>query len=738
MKGSPRWAELKSSSVKRFPEADITLRDWRSSEVQAIIESSPARKSGKKKKKKQQQVQQPLQEQPDYMRHQMQKLVELLDKSWDNFYVQKLEAHVYDAKNEEFLEISVASSFSKYLVQQSWLPSTLSASSDDNSLCKGSELFSQNSAVLRRLLHNHAPFLDANLQSVEFLKHLKVRSSITRLELLNYLVTWSSQGPQFNTSIDHMIRVYSYLLDNPDYNEMDVISGKFTEESSSLVFVPDKYDETVPLSDSVDGHFISIHDACWMDLTAVLYNKQKFNWSKLPETLPKILSLHYSSCIQLQKLLGSVGLRSEPLAKTYLVLLNFNSSLGARPEADHVRDFTNVVFHLVKQYEDGVISEGYLQSNLKNLKVFPSHHHVWVTLKDCVLEDDDSKFAKMFRKVEDVHFLQWSSKLAEGGKRRDIVAEEKSAFLSLFKIPKLSAEVHTLVDHGRDVTSMEELKTKISLWIPLIQKFLFHNCHEQYCRLVQSGISEDLKRLQVFCAQELKCLYYIDHGEKRYFSPEPTPKPCALEKDASGIPTIFVSEKKKDKPPTFLISPLSELFMDGVDNEEATKIGEFFNQLFMDLPESQDEVDEMGKGFHLSEIPDEETPWIVPVLMKAQDDGPDDIDSDDHDEFLESQEEPVNEVDCHEGSKPVTSWPPRSAVEPSPSHKRPNLEPGSIVRRPESLSDDVVGEKEVREMREKHLIPPAEGAGIGREGLESHEETSSKQGNVFPDCMSPL
>ncbi len=296
--------ELAKSSIKRFPECDITLHDWQSSEVKAIIESFPEKKSSKKKKKKQQQP--PLHEQPDYKRGQMQKLVELLDKNWDNFYSQKLEAHVYDAKNDQFLEITVPSSFSKYLVQQPWLPSTIQPSSGDRFLYKGSELYNQSSTEVQKLLHTHAPFLDAKLQSAEFMKHLKIHSSISRLHLLEYLVAWSKMasaqssegGKGFSTSMDHMIAVYSFLLENAGQDVID----KFTEESSSLIFVPNRLDKSIKSSDDVDGRFISVHDACWMDPTSVLYKKQELNWSSLPETLPKVLSLHYIHISQLKEL----------------------------------------------------------------------------------------------------------------------------------------------------------------------------------------------------------------------------------------------------------------------------------------------------------------------------------------------------------------------------------------------------------------------------------------------------
>ena len=727
MQGSSKWKDLASSSIKRFPEADITLRDWQSSEVKAIIESLPEKK---KKKKKQMQPQ----EQPDYKKGQMKKLAELLDKNWDNFYSQKLEALVYDAKNDQFLEISVASSFSKYLVQQPWLPSTLQSSSE-KVLCKGSELFSRQSVEVKNLLHTHAPYLDASLQSIKFLEHLKVRSSISRLQLLDYLVMWSKGDSKeentFFTSIDHMIKVYSHLLENTSYEELIAIKERFTEESSSLIFVPDRFDKMIPSSDDVEGHFVSVHDVCWMDPTTVLYNKQKFNWS-LPEGLPRILSLHYEIKPQMKDVFAMVGINKEPLVKALLVLLEYNSSLGARPEIENIRDFTSVVLHLARQCEEGIIDSRYLHSNLRGMKVFPSHHHVWVTAKDCLLDNDDPRLATTFGKVDKVHFLQWP---VTGRRENMQTQEDKEAFLKLCNIPKLSTKVCTRIDHGKALMNMDELKAKVALWIPLIQRFLYNHYLEQYNRLVLNGITEKLKRLQVHCAEELKCLYYIEHDKEhnkdkeRFVSPEPTPKNSALEYDISGIPIIYVSERKKDKPPTYLLSPLCDFFMDSLEDLDKKSFREFLSQLLSDLPVDKQEVDEFSREYQLPELGDGEAEWVIPIEVKNI--AIEEESLSESDESEEVQEEGMVMED-HEGNKAVTSWPPRAAVEPSSSHKKSGTEARNV--KVERSSEDVVGEKEVKEMREKHLVSVG---GVGSEDTEStsfkeqSQEQHSQQGQFF-------
>ena len=316
MKGSPQWKDLAESSVKRLPDIDLNLKDWQSSEFMAIVNSASKKD-------------------PISQRNQMKQLADVLDKNWDSLYGHRLETHVYNAKNNEFLEISVPSSFSKSLVQQAWLPSTLPVhSANPKVLFRGSELFNGASNRIKSLLHTHAPYLDVNLQSGKFLAHLKVRSTISRDDLLNWLVSWSdtahdSDDETFYTSIDHMCSVYCYLLEEDSQDIVD----KLTDDTPPLIFVPSRYDEGINSCDTVSGRFLSIHDVCWMDPTSVLYAKQKHNRS-LPDVLPRVLSLHYK--YQMQETFKEIRIREAPPIRTYVVLLKYISSLSVEPDQENM------------------------------------------------------------------------------------------------------------------------------------------------------------------------------------------------------------------------------------------------------------------------------------------------------------------------------------------------------------------------------------------------------------------
>lgn len=716
LKGSPRWKELEKSSVKRLPDVDCTLKDWQSSEFKAIVDSA-------------------LKKDQTHQKNQMMNLAELLDKDWDGLYAQRLETHVYDAKSDRFLEITVPSSFSKYLVQQAWLPSTLPIhSANSKVLYRGSELFNRASNRIKSLLHTHAPYLDASVQSNKLLAHLQVRNSITRDDLLQCLISWSTTAAtrdsgKFRTSIDHMCGVYSFLLEDSGHDGSAIVDN-FADES--LVFVPNRYDEDTRTSDDVEGRFLSIHNVCWMDPASVLYVKQKYN-RPLPDSLPRVLSLHYTDGRhQMQSIFQQVGINKTPVIRTYVVLLKYISSLSVEPEVEHMRDFTSIVTYLVRACADHREHLPYLTNNLKGVKVFPSHRHMWVSLSECLIENDDTKLAKTFGKVESVHFIQWPAKLVH---RETLETQEnREEFLRICSIPKLSEEVRTQIYHGGSSTPMEDLKAKISLWVPLIQKYLLSYCKDQYDRLLTNGIVEHLSRLQVFSTPELKCLYYIEHEGHNLESPDPAPRICALEIDASAIPTIYVAERKKDKTPTFLLEPLMKLFAHGVEEDEESEIRKFLSRLLSDLPESAEDVDELAQEYQLSPLSDSEEEWVVPLPRRPQVEEEEEEEESSSDEGSveeggESRERGVaGEVDGRDEDRPMTCWPPKAAIDPAPSsHKRRDAERSGAGANQSSVYAGSIGEEELREVRKKHSL----------ESEQAPKLTETHRGNAPPRQGGP-
>ena len=703
--------------MKRLPEMDCTLRDWQSSELKAIVDSV-------------------LNKNPDYQQTQMRKLAELLDRDWDKLHTHRLEALLYDASNESYLEISIPSSFSKFLSQESWLPSLPRSHSVESQkvLYRGSELFHARSTHVQHMLHTHASYLLAELASAEFLKHLRVQTTISREDLLGYLVLWSKKADRdecgFRTSIDHMCHVYDYLLSEPSSEICDT----FTDESSSLVFVPSRYDEGIQKHEDVEGQFLSVRDVCWMDPTTALYMKQKFN-RPLPDTLPKVLSLHYHHKSQLKEAFERVYVNNHPPVKTYLVLLKYISTRTVQPEAEQVQDFTSIALHLHQACEEGRITKGYLISNLKGLKVFPSHHHVWVTPGDCLLENDDPKLAKIFTKVDDVHFLLWPTRVTDSRHMRDgnhDTREACQAFARLCDIPKLSTRVCTAIDHGGMAMPINNLKERLSLWLPSIQQFLFQNCKGQYDRLVQSNIAGKLFKLQVLSVLDLKCLYYIEHEDTRLMGQDRVPKPCALELDDEvGMAVIYVTEKKINKEPLYLREPLMKLFASDADELELYEFKGFLDQLFSDLPEDEEDTQYLSEDLQLAPLSDEEEKWVISLPVKSP------VVEESSSESEYSEEEPLDVTDAKETAagtekqedseepRRMTSWPPKAAIDPTPKPQGKqdprNPQAAAGEKSSERSGADVIGDADLQEMRKKHLLE-----GEGPEEVENRSQVGGR------------
>ena len=744
--------------MKRLPDTSYTLRDYQSTEVETIVASVSHRE-------------------PDYQRKKMQVLAELLDSHWEGRHSNQLEALIYDSKNEAYLEASTASSFSKFLVHQNWLPPKILSEgvlryheatcngSNPPVLYKGSQLFSTCSRDIKSLLHIHVPYVDADLQCSEFMKHLKIQDSITKSDLLERLICWSEtsqqDGVKFCTSVQHMSAVYEYLLGSGTYHrqqgfgyedEIETIRKHFTDDEVPLIFVPSKHsvkDGGRVISDNVEGEFLSVHGVCWMDPTSVLYNRQKFNWS-LPGILPKILSLHYDRNECLKSAFDSVNVRHSPNIASLIAVLEYNSSLSSNPDKDTVKDFTSVVLHLVEACREQKQGETYLLTHLRNAKVFPSHKDMWVNLNDhCVLDNDDASMAKLFSKTDRVHFLQWPAKLTvekktsnfnERNQQRN-TKENREEFLRFLQIPTLSAKVSVLVDPGGSAEQMIDLKEKLSLWLPLLQKFLKENCPIQYTRYTSKevDIGTKLRRLQILAVPDLKCQHFIEHeGERLMMSSKPMEKTCEF--DDTVMPVIYVASKKKLKNPGYLCDSLLKLFMmDNAPEAEESSFRDFLRELFMDPPSTPEEIEEMATERGLSALSDEDEEWAVTLPLRHQVSVQEVVDED----LMEE-----NEASCFsnaasgeqvpEEPRALTSWPPRAAVDRSSSNRNSRAPSDVSTDQHSTLTrDDVIGEEDIREMRKKYIDGDSEG-GKNAEGSEDSGTQRKEERRSFVEDTERL
>ena len=641
---------------------------------------------------------------PSHYQHtQMKRLAELLDESWDIEYKHYLEAQVFDENNEKYLDATTASSFHQFIVQQAWLPPADNSSvMESKSLYSGQELF-DSTRQIQSLLHTHVPYIGANLKNQDFVNCLRVRRSVTLDDLTGYLLKWAKQSAEndtpFQTSVEHMSRVYVYLKEESEgcgnrYNyvaessEPRNLIDAFREEK--LIFVPDKYQES-SITQIVSGRFHSIHSVCWSDHSTVLYTRQKYSLS-LASNLPKVLSLYYGRQEDQQKLnvynqlkqaLIHFGVPETPRVGSYITLLKYIGTLSHHPEPEHIRDFTSIAFELVRLCNaDSTVTADYIYSNLKNAKIFPTKSQVWVSLQECLLEDDDKNIAKCFDKSDQVFFIHWPDEIGTRRSRRGqgwhqniqniANQKDKEEFVKICQIAKLSSKVSPRVDFEGAASPVDKVKAQLSRWIVVIQRFIVANCNELYQQLQKDGIRNKLLTLQVFSVMRLSCRYFIEHRKSRIASPKAIDKACEYCYDGETS-TIYISADKIEKHGV-LLPALMKLFTHSASEDDSDILKSFLRNLLLDCPVTDEDLDDfMSEQDNIPDLPEDELVWEIP-LPKHECYNDDESTTEEEVDSVSEDDEQTNALDAEsksngvpEEEKRLTCWPPRSAVDPSPS-----------------------------------------------------------------------
>lgn len=664
----------------------------------------------------------------------MRKLAELLDKHWETEYKRYLEAQIYDEDNEKYLDSTTASSFQLFLIQQAWLPCDgLDHRSTSKPLFSGCELF-DSMQYIRNLLHSHVPYIGAELKSEDFVNCLGIKRNVSKDDVIKHLIKWSQEssenGIAFRTSIEHMSNVYVFLKQERDYKmthasgkaDSEYLIDKFREEK--LIYVPDKFEDNSASID-VSGHFETVHTVCWNDPSTVLYTRQKFSLP-LSAHLPKVLSLYYitrndqSMSNQVQQAFLHFGVPEAPRVASYITLLRFISTLSHHPEPEHVKDFTSIAFELVRLCTENTnVSLDFVYSNLKNAKVFPTENHVWVSLQECLLENDDKNIAKCFQKSNKVFFILWPDNIISKKKSRDTNRQQSLAnqearekFIALCKISKLSAVVTPKVDYDSEASPVDSVKRQLSNWVFIIQQFIATNLEVLYTKLKEDNIKDKLHRLQVFSVKPLSCRYFIEHNGSQIPSPDVVEKSCEYCYDGDTS-AIFIAEDKIEKP-RCLLPALMKLFAQSSSGEEFNLIEGFLKDLLLDCPMTKDELGELAEQYSLECLPVDEPVWEIPLPKHQLSVEAEESTTDEETDSMSTEEEEVKAkpdsrgMEVVEEERRLTSWPPKAAVEPSDIalHHMKRF-PASFAAGGLGLGQDlyssVIGEEELHEARKKHL-----------------------------------
>ena len=683
---------------RRLPPGACTVRDWQSSEFKEIIDSVKKADS-------------------DTQSHQMRHLAKLLDENWNEEYAKYMDAKIYDSDNDHFLDINDASTFKRDIVQLAWLPCLQTNPSIKTVLFRGRDLFSGQARQVHSLLSNHVPYLGVELKSSELLSLLGVRIAVSIDQLVEHLKQWVllSQDKPFVTSIDHMRHVYMHLHSHVlEEQETGVASSSHIQElfqEEKVVFVPNQYVESESAT-ATAGSFYSVHSVCWLDPSTVLYHKQRRN-QELPPNLPKLLQLHYSSndpakSIRIQQAFEYFGVPPNPRVNAYISLLKHISSLSPTPEPLSVEDFACIAFQFVSIVSSDPRVESFIYNNLTQARVFPAHTGCWVSLEDCLLENDSVKVAKCFRETKDVHFLQWPTKLHKANQYSEKQAlENRQQLIDLCKIPRLSVKaVERIAVYGMTVPQ-DEIKGYLHIWVPLIQRYMVTHCPQTYKQLQDSGIEQMLKRLLCLSVEKLDCRYSIDHGGKFIESSQSTALYCTFTNDTSGVPTLYILESKVERLGV-LLPALEKMFMsENSPKEESDSLKDFLQTLINQQPSTLEEIEELASSYELPLLPEDVLVWSIPVAQHqrtAEKSSESEEDSSGGDYYVVDTWPSTEQSELSESNQENTglkSWPPKAAVERHPTqHPATNLQQQYIPQTGDKTTD-TVGTKEYEDIKNK-------------------------------------
>lgn len=592
---------------------------------------------------------------------QMKCLAEMIANCWDADYKRYTEVSVYDGRNTH--EISkVVSTFGFALKSQAWLPARSMEGfcyKDRESgapipLLKGSDLYKL-SEQNKEVLHNHMPYIGADLQSYDFVKFLQVKETVSQSSLLGYLVSWS-EASHFESSIDHMRSVYIELSKNSSEETKEAFSCK------NLIFVP----STIQRNHHVDtsGRFVSIHSACWKDETTILFQRAYKN-EEIPSHLPKILSAYYNSEDRhlkstIKYAFGELGVEKELKIQVLIDLLDFNASLSptpTKPLRDDFRNIAEVVVGTVTNEEIGNPEQlkSHFYNNIKNKEVFPSVSGKWVSLNGLYI-DDDNEVSRHFAGSGEVHFLKWPT--SEDMKRQHH-NNLPNQFTELCCVSQLSKCAIGRTDPGSSLKPYHaEFQRFLHQILPLMQCYIAakitddQEFHEAKCKYVQ--------RLAVFSVFELTCVYCID---KKYYAPAISIYSCRLHDD-DDPPSIYivVREDNKISDKMSLVDVLIKAF---VPTDKANrKVRAFFQDLILEDPRSDQDKDTIRRKYTLKPLPENLPIWHkdLPAHLQREESSESETEEEEEEDYEDKElphEEPMSVDEPSEG---LRSWPPRAPL----------------------------------------------------------------------------
>ena len=703
---NPQWSTL--SEWKRSPDGAYTVKDYRSTEFEAIVKSVGTGRL------------------TTHDNQCMITLVQHIDKEWDTIYRNYTEADCCDGAAENSLG-HIPSSFQKSLIQLAWIPQKILGEGSGTQLHRGMDLF-QDEPWIAKVLAHHVPYVGAKIANQNLVKLLDIKISVGSPELLNFLQEWSASstksGLPFCTSVSHMKNVYLHLYHQKDreaLHQTETLQESF--QNNAFIFVPDHSSSKVNPDTVRPGSFHTVHDVCWMDSSSVIYRKQITFNDDLPAGIPKLLQPHYhtESGDLIEHAFGYFGVSREPKLLAQVVLLQHISSISATPLLQHIEDFSDVALAITNQSEN---YHDFVYNNLKDARVFPTEEDRWVSLKDGLYENDNTRLAKLFGE-KGIHFLKWPQQSTKGKRRppqrSELYQSLYQRFITICKIRKLSEVIEVQVIPQGVSSPCNDIRRKLHLWIPLIQRYFATYAPIHHTWLQQHSMKEKLTMLQVLEVPRLECVYTNQHAQH----------PTTVVTASAGCeyidgppPTVYVATSSALKV-TSLVTALRGLFVvkTALDSTSDAFDDSYFERFVKDLwllvqdPSNREDEEELLAEYRLDSLADEEPLWHVPLPVDEAPLPPQEESESSSDEEDSSLTTEATEAD-KEQQQGLKAWPPRApsleagskSVAPATARRDPEL---TAARRGEEINpDNVIGRKELDLLKQKYSF-------LGKEEGES-------------------
>ena len=469
-------------------------------------------------------------------------LAQCIDERWDDIYAQFGEGSVHVPDTNGHVLRETPSSFYLNLVSKPWM----SATTRGKNLHLPRDLFLQSEAVYQ-LLEDHVKYVAADLKSPTFIRALRLRESVGVDGMINEMKKWSGgcnermdekQRKEFTTSVAHMSRVYSFLLEKMTQSEEERKKINEAFLKNALIFVPHRCLESSfsqPQSARPSpGLFYLKKDVCWRDPTDVSLKLSKEHDNL---TTRRLLERFYRSPGSHQSLaiffVDQMHVDETPNVDEYIEMASTVAVVAGFPTPSSLSDVLKIFDTLGRKciargHSDSIRVDqqidvnmaAFLKQSLQREQkcIFPTSDK-WVSLSDKPLIVDDKSLLKIFHKEKSVHFLDFGDFFQPPKRRssarkpqhdRDEMKHHVSLFLKTCEVTTLSECIRKeFAPIGSVQYQCVPVQKYFHQLIPSVQRFLHSRYPSVYDELNHQGFAQQLLQMQFAYIQSLETVYSL-------------------------------------------------------------------------------------------------------------------------------------------------------------------------------------------------------------------------------------